>query len=77
MSEIGPDTVGKNRQYRFFSHNRQILKRFFQCDIVQRIITDVEFVAENTAKYVKTYNYEALGQMKVSFCCLWPVWVSQ
>jgi len=39
-------------------------KPSIQCDIVQRIITDVEFVAENTAKYVKTYNYEALGQMK-------------
>ena len=43
---------------------------------MQRLITDVKFLAENTAKYVKTYNYKPLGQIKVSFCWLWPVWAS-
>ena len=39
-------------------------KPSIQCDIVQRIVSDVEFVAENIVSYVQTYNYMESKQMK-------------
>ena len=39
-------------------------KPSIQCDIVQRIVSDVEFVAENIVTYVQTYNYLDSKQMK-------------
>ena len=47
-----------------YDHNVNKIGRVGTLYIVQRIVSDVEFVAENIVTYVQTYNYLESKQMK-------------
>ena len=61
----GQNYVAIHWRYNIGDWTRHCRKKpSIQCDIVQRIVSDVEFVAENIVTYVQTYNYLESKQMK-------------
>ena len=61
----GQNYVAIHWRYNIGDWTRHCRKKpSIQCDIVQRIVSDVEFVAENIVNYVQTYNYLESKQMK-------------